>query len=106
MSTWFKDLYLPPSVDRSHPRVSPLRAEDLSGHPPAHVLVAGFDILRDEVEAYVGRLEEAGVPVTVQREDSLPHGFTALVPVSPACSEAVLRAAAGLKRLADDSTPS
>lgn len=72
---WYKDLYLPPGVDRTDPRASPLLADDLSGLPPAHVAVAGFDPLRDEGEAYAARLQEAGVPVTLRRHRSAVHPF-------------------------------
>ena len=100
MSTWFKDHYLPPRVDRRDPLVSPIFFEELSGQCPAHVLIAGFDILRDEGEAYVERLREAGVPVTVQLERSLPHGFIALLGAIPTGQEAVRTAAQALRRLA------
>jgi acetyl esterase len=72
---WYKDHYLPPGVDRTDPRVSPLLAEDLSGLPPAYIAVAGFDPLRDEGEAYAARLREAGVPVTLRRHGRAVHPF-------------------------------
>jgi len=72
---WYKDCYLPPGLDRSDPRASPLLAPDLSGLPPAYVAVAGFDPLRDEGEAYAAALRAAGVPVTLRRHTSAVHPF-------------------------------
>lgn len=72
---WYKNHYLPPGVDRTDPRASPLLADDLTGLPPAYVAVAGFDPLRDEGEAYAARLREAGVPVTLRRHSSAVHPF-------------------------------
>ena len=72
---WYGSHYLPSGVDHTDPLVSPLLAPSLEGLPPAHVVTAGFDPLRDEGEAYAERLREAGVPVTLRRHPDLIHGF-------------------------------
>ena len=72
---WFWDHYLGPDSDGGDWRASPARAGDLSGLPPALVVTAEFDPLRDEGEAYAERLRQAGVPVTCTRYDGQMHGF-------------------------------
>jgi acetyl esterase len=80
---WFRTHYLPDDATALDPRASPLLAPDLSGLPPAVVLTCGFDVLRDEGEAYARRLEQAGVRVALRRSAWLIHGFCNAVNVSP-----------------------
>ena len=74
MMQWFWRYYVGDG-DMTDPRVAPLRAESLEGLPPAHVVIAGCDVLRDEGLAYAERLAEAGVDVAVTHEDDQPHDY-------------------------------
>lgn len=94
---WFERNYLPSAVDRSDPRVSLLRADDLSGLPPAYVATAGFDPLRDEGESYAKRMEEAGVTVTLRRHTGLIHGFANMTAVSATAEAAMLELAGAIR---------
>jgi acetyl esterase len=88
---WFMGHYMAPDDDPSDPRLSPIKAADLSGLAPAIVATAGFDPLVDQGEAYARRLKEAGVPVLYRCYDSLAHafcGYSGLVPAADvACRE-------------------
>jgi acetyl esterase len=95
---WFADNYAG-HMDRRDPRMSPLRAAELSGLPPAVIATAEFDPLRDQGEAYADALERAGVPVVRRRYDGLIHGFFDLGALSPACAGAVSELCADLRGL-------
>ncbi len=72
---WFRGKYLPDEADWDDVRASPLLADDLSGLPPAVVVTAGFDPLRDEGMAYADKLASCGVPVVARCYEDLVHGF-------------------------------
>ncbi len=83
---WYLDQYAgatsqPGHASRTDPLLSPLHAPDVAGAPPALVVVAGFDPLRDEGEAYAEKLLAAGVHAEVMRSPSLPHGFALMTGV-------------------------
>jgi acetyl esterase/lipase len=72
---WFADQWAPDPARRATGAVSPLHADDLAGLPPALIVTAEHDPLRDEGDAYAGRLQAAGVPVEHRCEPGLVHGF-------------------------------
>ncbi|MGH7896570.1 MAG: alpha/beta hydrolase [Candidatus Binatia bacterium] len=96
---WFWNHYLTGQADGENAYASPLRAKDLRGLPPALVVTAEFDPLRDEGESYAKRLEEAGVPVTLKRYDGIIHGFFTMCGVFDQAREAVSAAAAEIRKL-------
>ena len=94
---WFWRQFLGGSLECPDHRASPARAASLAGLPPAYVLVAELDPLRDEGERYAARLREAGVAVTCERAAGMTHGFARLFPVCEAAALHMDGAAAALK---------
>ncbi len=80
---WFGDYYINSSEDTRNKYVAPLVADDLSNLPPAFVITAECDVLRDEGVAYAKRLKEAGVKVETSSETGLVHGYFTNMAVFP-----------------------
>ncbi|MCZ6792190.1 MAG: alpha/beta hydrolase, partial [Planctomycetota bacterium] len=99
---WFWDHYIPidreRESERADPRASPLRSVNVAGLPPALVLTAEFDPLRDEGEAYARRLQESGVPTVLSRYDGVVHGFFRMTARLRRAREALDQVAAALRQ--------
>ena len=98
---YFHSLYLSADADRNSPRVSPLRAKDFAGLPPAYVMLAGYDPLHDEGLAYAEKLRGAGVKVAIADYADMVHCFIYLQTVLPQAHEAVSRAAHAVREALD-----
>ncbi len=104
---WYWDHYIDLERDASNPYAVPLQAKSLAGQPPALVITAEFDPLRDEGEAYAKRLQEAGVETTATRYDGMIHGFFSMGAVVDKGQQAVDEASAALRNaFARSSAPS
>jgi acetyl esterase len=93
---FFWNAFAPPGVDRSLADLDPLRA-DLRGLPPAIVITAELDVLRDEGERYATRLGEAGVPAVCTRYQGMVHNFPRKLALFDAAPIALAQLAAGLR---------
>ena len=91
---WFWKNYLDPSAEKNNPYACPLRAKNLKGLPPALVLTASHDPLRDEGERFAERLITAGVKVTCTRYEGVTHAFVSL-------ADALDKGKEGLRQAAD-----
>jgi acetyl esterase len=84
-----RDFYVPKEEDRLHPYAAPSLAPDLRGLPPAYIVTAECDPLRDGGELYGQRLLEAGVPATVARYDGMIHSFMHFSSLVPQANQAL-----------------
>ena len=96
---WFRDHYLNGAADIHDWRASPARAQNLAGLPPAYVLTAGADPLRDEGDEYAEQLKQASVPVTYKHFPGQFHGFFTMGKLLQQANVAATDIAAWLKAL-------
>lgn len=97
--TWFYKQYVRSAKEFEDFRFAPLMAEDLSALPPALVLVAGYDPLRDEGVDYAKRLIDAGNRVTLVNYEGMVHGFLLMGGAIDAAKRALMQSAATLRRV-------
>jgi len=95
---WFTDCYLPNRAAAREPSASPANAEDVRGLPPAMILTAEFDPLRDQGEAYARKLQSAGVAVELKRYDGMIHAFFSFPGVIDTAKVATTDVASALRR--------
>ncbi|MFT3697625.1 MAG: alpha/beta hydrolase [Kofleriaceae bacterium] len=95
--TWFREHYIADGFQDGDVRLRPIAAHSFANQPPAIVVTAGFDPLRDEGEAYARLLADAGNRVVVRRFDGLIHGFANMTGVSRSANDAVLEIAGMLR---------
>jgi acetyl esterase len=98
MMQWYWRQYLPEFCAGRDPAASPLRQTDLAGMPPATIVIAGFDPLRDEGLAYANALQRFGVDVEVRTWQDQIHGFVSMQGALDAADEALSFGAAALAR--------
>jgi acetyl esterase len=95
---WYSEQYLRGEADKADVRASPLRAASLAGQPPAMIVTAGFDPLRDEGQAYGDRLRKAGVDVVQREYPGQIHAFVSLTKAIPQGLACTLEVAEYLRR--------
>lgn len=105
MIAWYQSHYAPDRALLTHPRMSPLRAEDFTGLPPTCVVTAGFDPFRDEGEDYANHLRRDGVPVTRLHYGGLVHGFATFLASDAHSRRAAHGIAGALRRIAKPAHP-
>jgi acetyl esterase len=96
---WYRDHYLCNQEQATFPFVSPLLAEDVSGLPPALVITAEFDVLRDQGEAYAHRLREAGISVQLTRYSGMLHDFAIFPGIFDQAKDAIDEISDALRRV-------
>ena len=95
---WFMGHYLGNEADSRNPLASPLFAANFTGLPPALIITAEFDPLRDEGEDYGQKLRDAGVPVQVSRYEGMVHGFVSMADMLDKGKQGIAESAAALKK--------
>ncbi len=94
---WFSKHYLNSEEDKLNPLASPALAKDLSNLPPALIITAEYDPLRDEGEEYGRLLQAAGVPTTISRYDGVIHGFFGMADIVDKARTAIDEASQALR---------
>lgn len=95
---WFTGHYLRSDADRKNPLASPAFEPNLAGLPPALIVTAELDPLRDEAEDYGRKLREAGVPVQVSRYEGMVHGFVSMADMLDKGRQGIAECAGALRR--------